>query len=170
MPPSARPETRTEGQNVVDKLAHRDSELRQENEEISAYLKVAKGLSMYAWFLGTSIVGITLWLGKMQWDQTRHKDQLTEIMAFNKAADKIQVSNQMFDLSISNTVDANRRERMNAIENLTSTVTANRRERMDSIENLNVTVNRQQVLLDKWTARTSQLWFARKDKIHTPPE
>lgn len=136
--------SQNEAQEVIDKLAKRDSELRHENEEISAYVQVAKVLATHTRFFVGAIVISTLWLGKMQWTQAINTDAIKEIKAFCAAAERTQTNNQLFDQAISNTVSNNRTERMN------------------DIKNLNENVNRQQRLWDTWTERFSEIWFSGK--------
>ena len=134
--------SQNEAQEVIDKLAKRDSELRHENEEIATYVQVAKVLATHTRFFVGAIVLSTLWLGKMQWTQAINSDAIKEIKAFCATAEKIQNSNLLFDQAISNSVSNNRTERMNAIDNLTTDI------------------NRQQRLWDTWTERFSEIWFS----------
>ena len=147
MPPSTRPETRTEGQDVVDKLAQHDRKLRQENEEISAYVRGAKALVKHTWFLGSAIAATALWLGKMQWQQAAHDDAIKALNAFRDTSREIRGSDQLLIAAIQNSVTANRSERMN------------------DIRAINENVSHQQQMWEKWTVPISEMWFMKSHGI-----
>ena len=147
MSPPTQPTTRTEGQDVLDKLAQHDSKLRRENEDIAAYIKVAKVVGAHTWFIGSAILGFALWLGKMQWTQAIHADAIKENTTYRTAAAVTQNANQIFDMTIANTVSANRTERMNDIKALSEAV------------------NHQHQLWEKWTVPISEMWFMKNHGI-----